>query len=345
MKIVYMFGLFLLLAGMAFATNDADTTASMDIAVEDIPVSAATEPAVGVVSSEDGSSASGERVEPTEVIKVEPTESELVEYNGEAFSVILNERNIVVDMFYGNDWYKSCGTMDAGEDGICTNEVLTQIIYHKGRTPEVYVIKGVEEQPEFLIMPFSTEDTSTGESEKGENSDESAPSVMAVATTGVAVSEKLVTKEETEVQGVKVVQETAVESVYMDLPSSSGIASTVEVTKPSENGKVLLSTEDVSVETEERIVADTDNNLLYVESEGTNYQLYLTPNAATELVSEKGYEPAQGAELVVEDGMPTYKIYAKKPVKLWFLTIGEEEVVLNVDQTGNIVEEATTSTQ
>ena len=336
MKIIYMFGLFLLLAGIGFA--NADTTT---IAVEDIPVAVVAEPTVGV--SEDGSSASGESVTSEDVVTT--TVPEFVEYADEAFSVILNERNIVVEMFYGNNWYKPCGTMDAGEDGICTNEVLTQIIYHKGRTPEIYVIKGVDKQPEFLIMPFSTEEINTAESEKGENSDETAPSVMAVATTGVAVSEKLVTKEETEVQGVKVVQETATDRVYIDFPTSSGATSTVEVTKASENGKVLLTSNEMSVETEDKIVADTDKNLLYVESGGTNYQLYLTPNAASELVKKEGYEPAQGAELVVENNMPTYKIYAKKPVKLWFLTIGEEEVVLKVDQTGNIVENAVSSNQ
>ncbi len=338
MKIVYMFGLFLLLAGMAFATNGTDNTGSTDIAIEEVPVAIVAEPNVGVVSSEDGSSGSGEGVTSTEVIRAEPMEPDLVGYGGEAFSVILNEKNIVVDMGYSDYWYNPCGTTDADEKGICTNEVLTQIIYYMGREPQVRILKGIEEQPDFVIMPISMDDIRTSEPYDAEEDSD-----RAIAATGVAVSEALVTKEETEVQGVKVVQETAVERAYIDLPTSGGATSTVEVTKASENGKVLLTSNEIYVETEEKIVADTDKNLLYVESEGTNYQLYLTPDAATELVREEGYDPAQGAELVVENNMPTYKIYAKKPVKFWFLTIGEEEVVLSVDQTGNIIEEVTST--
>ena len=309
MKWTYMVGLVLMLVGTAFAANEDAATSTgvvgaVAIAVEEVPsVTSVAETG----ESTDGATNAAPTVASTEPSIVSPVVKEM----GEAFAVVLSEKNIVVNVDYSSQWYE-------GNDG------RMQIVYRVGSEPEIRMLGGIEyeiREPERI---------------GAEGADERD---YAVST---ETAPTLVTTAAVEVHGMKVVEETAVNTVQVALPSANVAgAKAVEITKAEGNGKVLISSNSVSVETEEKIVVDAEKNLLYVESKGTNYQLYLTPEDASELVKGKGYEPAQGAELVVENNMPMYKLYAKKPVKFLWFTVGEEEVLLSVDQTGKMVEEST----
>lgn len=110
------------------------------------------------------------------------------------------------------------------------------------------------------------------------------------------------------------------------------------VKRAGKNGKFVLSAGGASVETKEEIFVESGTNNVYVSSGGKNYQLYLSPDEALKRAEGEGYETAGGAELRVIDGIPTYVVYAKKLDKFFFLTLGETEVVLYIDQTGKVVE-------
>lgn len=285
------------------------------------------------------------------VVSTEDTEDEVdeetdaVPESGKAYSVILNERNKVVMMFEGARWYTGCSaSVSAARDDICDNERLTQIIYQEGKQPQVRVIKSSKEKPKVVVMPVTARAVEVSQAEPVEhvyaNETNESDEELGCTASSTNARCRLTKRVEMEVQGIRVIERTAAEDVEVDI---AGQNKRLRVVKANENGKIILGDDQVSAETEEQIVVDEEADAVYIADEkGKQYQLYLTPNAVAELARKHGYEPAQSAQLFMKNKMPTYKIYAKKPVKFLWFTIGEEEVVLNIDQTGEVVEEELT---
>ncbi|MCK4319431.1 hypothetical protein KAW38_02565 [Candidatus Micrarchaeota archaeon] len=360
MKILQIFGIFLLFAGMVCAAGanenmtavnavgaEAENTATTTAVVSAVNVAVVGADSTVMIDtdasteSEDGSTANAEKERENE--NIEPL-IEYIDYSRE-FSIVLNPKSIVVDMYYGTRIYDPCGIQllydDSTEKAECNAEGYVQIIYSIGEQPKV--IKLGESSREAEETTTSTgyagiEETTASTGGYGEEKEDKPSQAYAEVMTSEKSTQtvELVKVEVGEIHGIEVTQEVAVSAVSVAISTTTG-TSAMEVT--TANGKVVLSTDTTSVETNEKIVVDEEKNLLYIESEGSNYQIYLNPEDAMEIVEEKGYEPSVGAELVMSNNIPVYKINAKKPVKFLWFTISEEEVVLSVDQTGKVVEE------
>ncbi|MFH0884264.1 MAG: hypothetical protein V1861_00980 [Candidatus Micrarchaeota archaeon] len=351
-----------LLCGIISAANIVAADNSANASVQNIVPStsvATTSVPTPVADSSAGAESTGAAV-------VSPTDSKnvVVQPNDKtAFSVIINENNKAVAMFEGDQWYDPCSiTASAGKEEsassggagstsngassgsggsgvstnsynieLCTSQTLLQYVYTLGQAPEIRVLKRISQQ----MQPQPVSGASGGSGTSGG----AGPIVAATSTS--AQQPTLVMQTETKIGGVLVTEQVVptVSSVSIAMPTSSGQSTQVVVEKPTENGKVLISTSTATAETQNPVILDEAKNAIYLESNNMTYQVYMTPDEAKERATEKGYIPSQGSELRVDQGMPTYYLYAKKPVNFLWFKVGEEDVLLTVTQTGEVTEQ------